>query len=68
LGNRRASAGTVPELWRLGDVHRAVPAGSNYKFRLTTPSGQLVEKSDPFAVRAEIPPRSASVVWDLDYR
>jgi len=47
---------------------RAVPAGSNYKFRLTTPNGQLVEKSDPFAVHAEIPPRSASVVWDLDYQ
>ena len=25
------------------------------------------DKADPFALRAEMPPRTASVVWDLDY-
>jgi len=29
--------------------------------------GFRAEKADPFAVHAEIPPKTASVVWDLDY-
>ena len=29
--------------------------------------GYRVDKADPFAFRAEAPPRTASVVWDLDY-
>ncbi len=45
----------------------AVARGTNYKFRLTTAPGQVVEKADPFAFHAELPPRTASVVWDLDY-
>ena len=45
----------------------AVARGTNYKFRLTTATGQVVEKADPFAFHAELPPRTASVVWDLDY-
>jgi 1,4-alpha-glucan branching enzyme len=45
-----------------------VRRGSNYKFRLVTPGGQVVEKADPFAFHAEVPPRSASAVWDLDYQ
>jgi len=45
-----------------------VPPESNYKFRLTTATGQQVDKADPFAVRAEVPPRTASVVWETDYQ
>jgi len=45
----------------------AVARGTNYKFRLTTATGQVVEKADPFAFHAELPPRTASVMWDLDY-
>ena len=26
-----------------------------------------VDKADPFAFHAEMPPRTASIVWDLDY-
>ena len=44
-----------------------VTPGTNYKFRLTTATGQLLEKADPFAFHTEVPPRSASVVRDLDY-
>ena len=29
--------------------------------------GYAVDKADPFAFRHETPPRTASVVWDLDY-
>jgi 1,4-alpha-glucan branching enzyme len=42
--------------------------GSLYKFRITSqPHGHRLEKADPMAFRAEVPPRSASIVWDLDY-
>jgi 1,4-alpha-glucan branching enzyme len=43
-------------------------SGTLYKYRITTRSGQVLEKSDPFAFHGEIPPKTASVVWDLDYR
>ena len=48
-----------------------VPAarrGQVYKFSLELPDGSRVEKADPVAVRSEVPPRTGSVLWDLDYR
>jgi 1,4-alpha-glucan branching enzyme len=51
----------------VGRVEPAHP-GDVYKFALTTPSGSVVEKADPFALRAELAPRTGSVLWDLDYR
>ena len=45
-----------------------VGAGALYKYRLTSShGGYVVEKADPFATRSEPPPRTASVVWPLDY-
>ena len=45
-----------------------VVAGAHYKYHLTSQNGQYqVEKADPFAVRTEVPPRTASIVWGLDY-
>ena len=45
-----------------------VAAGAHYKYHLTSQNGKYrVEKADPFAIRSEVPPRTASVVWDLDY-
>lgn len=47
-----------------------VPAahkGDLYKFRILARSGAVLEKSDPFAIFTEIAPRTASIVWDLDY-
>jgi 1,4-alpha-glucan branching enzyme len=45
-----------------------VSRGAYYKFRIVPAfNAQLLDKADPFAFRAEVPPRSASVVWDLDY-
>jgi 1,4-alpha-glucan branching enzyme len=42
--------------------------GSMYKYSITSKTGRRrAEKGDPFAFFWEIPPRSASVVWDLDY-
>ncbi|MGA9032121.1 MAG: 1,4-alpha-glucan branching protein GlgB [Sulfuricaulis sp.] len=46
-----------------------VVAGAHYKYHLTSQNGKYhVEKADPFAVRTETPPRTASVVWSLDYK
>jgi 1,4-alpha-glucan branching enzyme len=40
--------------------------GELYKFRVTNCYGQQVEKSDPFGFYGELPPRTASVVTNLD--
>jgi 1,4-alpha-glucan branching enzyme len=46
-----------------------VTHGTHYKYHLTSRHGNYqVEKTDPFAVRTEVPPRTASVVWGLDYQ
>jgi 1,4-alpha-glucan branching enzyme len=49
-----------------------VPAlghGSAYKFRIESLSGgYTVDKADPYARAAECPPRTASLIWDGEYR
>ena len=42
-----------------------VGAGTLYKFRIYPVSGTGVNKADPLAFAAEVPPRTASRVWDL---
>ncbi len=45
-----------------------VQKGSQYKFHiLSRGNGHQVQKADPFALHSEAPPRTASVVWKLDY-
>jgi 1,4-alpha-glucan branching enzyme len=45
-----------------------VGAGALYKFRIAPRNGaRAVEKADPFAFASELPPKTASVVWELDY-
>jgi 1,4-alpha-glucan branching enzyme len=41
--------------------------GALYKYLVTPQHGPKLEKADPFGFRQEEPPRTASVVWDLDY-
>ncbi|MGI9666089.1 MAG: 1,4-alpha-glucan branching protein GlgB [Acidimicrobiia bacterium] len=41
--------------------------GDVYKYRVTGADGQVVDKADPVAFKAEEPPRTGSVVWDLSY-
>ena len=41
--------------------------GDRYVYRVTTPSGSVVEKSDPFGAATEEPPSIASVIADLSY-
>ena len=58
-------------LW--SGVIEGVTKGDRYKYAIRHrsqggPGGRLLEKADPFAFRAEEPPRTASIVWDLDYQ
>ena len=44
-----------------------LPKGALYKFQIQGAQGQIQLKADPYGIRHEAPPKSASVVWDLDY-
>ena len=45
-----------------------VGKGTKYKFHIRSRhNGFRVDKADPFAIHAETPPHTASIVWDLDY-
>ena len=45
-----------------------IEAGTRYKFHIeSNVGGYAVDKADPFATWAESAPRTASIVWDLDY-
>ncbi|MBE9181785.1 1,4-alpha-glucan branching protein GlgB [Oculatella sp. LEGE 06141] len=45
-----------------------VKKGAVYKYRIISRHNNYqVEKADPFARLAEVPPKTASVVWDDDY-
>src|SRR5438477_7032897 len=45
-----------------------VGKGSCYKYYIVSRhGGYRVEKADPFAFCSEVPPRTASIVWDLEY-
>jgi 1,4-alpha-glucan branching enzyme len=45
-----------------------VGKGSLYKYHIASRyNGYRVDKADPFAFCAEVPPKTASVVWNLDY-
>ena len=41
--------------------------GTLYKYHIISYNDLLLEKGDPFALYWENPPKTASVVWDLDY-
>jgi len=45
-----------------------VARGDLYKYRIVSPSGQVLpDKADPYGVAQQTPPNNASVVWNLDY-
>ncbi len=42
--------------------------GALYKYHIeSSHQGHVVQKADPYALRSELPPRTASIVWDTDY-
>ncbi len=44
-----------------------IDRGGLYKYAILSRTGYRVEKADPFGFHHEVPPNTASVVWDLDY-
>lgn len=44
-----------------------VAAGASYKYRIVSRDGKIADKGDPFAPCWEVPPLTASRVWELDY-
>lgn len=42
--------------------------GEVYKYAIHSNTGEYLEKADPFAFYSEIAPKTASIVWDHDYR
>ena len=48
----------------IAGVGRSMP----YKYAIQSTYGnRRLEKADPFAVHGEVPPKTASVIWDLSY-
>jgi 1,4-alpha-glucan branching enzyme len=46
----------------------SVRQGESYKYHVVSRyHGYKVDKADPFAFHAETPPKTASIVWNLDY-
>lgn len=46
-----------------------VTKGTNYKYFIRSRyNNYSAEKADPYAFASEIPPKTASVVWDFDYK
>ncbi len=41
--------------------------GEAYKYFIESVTGEKLEKADPFALRCELPPRTASIIWDTWY-
>ena len=44
-----------------------VEKGALYKYVVSTSDGRALEKADPYGFLHEVPPATASIVWDLDY-
>ena len=62
--NRAYVRGDGSGLWEL-DIPGVVQ-GQSYQFAIFTHTGECLEKADPFAVRAELAPATASIVWNSD--
>ncbi len=52
---------------RVGDCSFPdIKAGAHYKYAVKHRGGHVVEKCDPYGFAAEVPPRTANIVTDLD--
>ncbi len=41
--------------------------GKLYKYHLVSSNGYTVDKGDPYSTLWELPPNTASIIWDLEY-
>ncbi len=57
--------------WDSSGIHEGfvpnVGNGTVYKYAVDAPDGRRLEKGDPFALAWEVPPKTASVIWDTYY-
>lgn len=44
-----------------------VEKGALYKYRIRDREGRVHDKADPYGLLHEVPPKTASIVWELDY-
>jgi 1,4-alpha-glucan branching enzyme len=44
----------------------ALGSGTHYKYCVRSRDGEIQEKADPYAFFSEAPPRTASIVWELN--
>jgi 1,4-alpha-glucan branching enzyme len=60
---RRHGGSGIWELFVAGVGH-----GAHYKYHIVGPTGRYrVDKADPYGYHAEQAPRTASIVWNMDY-
>ncbi|MFN8354607.1 MAG: 1,4-alpha-glucan branching protein GlgB [Spirosomataceae bacterium] len=52
-------------IWEMFIPH--IGNGEVYKYFIRSNSGAVLEKADPYALRMEEPPQTASIVWDTWY-
>jgi 1,4-alpha-glucan branching enzyme len=46
-----------------------VEKGAKYKYKIQSHNNDMkLEKADPYALKCEHPPNTASIVWDLEYK
>lgn len=46
-----------------------VEKGAKYKYKIQSHNSDMIlEKADPYALKCEHPPNTASIVWELDYK
>lgn len=46
-----------------------IEKGTVYKYKIhSNNAGQILEKGDPFAMHWEVPPKTASIVWETTYK
>ena len=63
------SAPGARQFRHLGRLYPGVGKGALYKYHIVSHNqGYVGEKADPFGMLHEKPPRTASVVWDLEYQ
>lgn len=53
-------------IWELFIPH--IGQGEAYKYFIESNTGYKVEKGDPYAIHWETPPRTASIVWDSEFK
>ncbi|MBF0569243.1 MAG: 1,4-alpha-glucan branching protein GlgB [Candidatus Omnitrophica bacterium] len=63
--NRMSARWDGSGIWEVFVPH--IGHGMSYKYAIRTRQGWHLEKADPVGFHSEVPPKSASIVWDIGY-